>query len=217
MNKPEEQYGYILIDTPERRQQFQPKLATDEYFSESRNGWYPVVDQYAKNQVANTSFIWTFTYRRKIDPGEGFEIIPFNTVIGFYNMEDWEAGFLGNDGVIWWIKTDVCGCHSSFAAIYGKPISGGKQEIIVAMRRPKQSPVKPKDVHLETMCKILDDIMKVKTDMENILKKAGREPEKTACEKAWDKYAERTHSIVNYWAAKSIFEAGWKAGGGPEN
>lgn len=72
MNQPTREYGWLIIDTPELKAKFAPRLSTDEFWSLTEGeGWLPV-------GPAVPRFTDCHAYRRRIDPGDGWEIVPAN-------------------------------------------------------------------------------------------------------------------------------------------
>ena len=89
-NKPDAGYGYVLIDTPEKKAKYAPKLSTDECFNPDGQWKSPLWD--------DGHFSADNIYRRRIDPGEGWEIVP---------EERWRLGDqFTTDGVEWFIMVE---------------------------------------------------------------------------------------------------------------
>lgn len=120
MSKPTNEYGKVII-TPDKFGQFEPKLATDEI-------WYN--DSWVVIKVHNfccDKFHSTCIYRRAIQPGEGFEIVPADVDI----TGDFEST---SDGINW----------RSFAFVWATtPRSQAASCDFLAFRRPIKQPVTP--------------------------------------------------------------------------
>ena len=84
--KPTKEYGYLLIDTPEKKRSFSPKVETDEFWHEEK--WKGVSKCTCPSCFG---FSEQNIYRRRKDPGEGFEIVPPNEV-EHSGMEYFEVG-----------------------------------------------------------------------------------------------------------------------------
>lgn len=87
--QPKQEYGYVIIDTEEKRKVFSPKVKTDQIWREAWAGNLTPDDKFWDNE----------TYRRRISPGEGFEIVPLSEAMKF-NWDKQEVGYT-SDGIKW--------------------------------------------------------------------------------------------------------------------
>ena len=97
---PKKEYGWVIIDTPEKKAQFGPRKAGDQYYGGIGNclHWEEAVwsSDSSKTSVgcAGSPFSESDIYRRRIDPGKGYEIVPGET----FETADME---FTRDGVAW--------------------------------------------------------------------------------------------------------------------
>jgi len=117
-------YGYILIDTDEKKRRFAPKRRGDHYchpLSHRSDDWIPV--------AGDPDFGNYLIYRRPIDPGECYELLPLDGVSPC-NTE------YTQDGVTWVKFHDAFKLASVREAISTPPFTTN-----IAYRRKKSAPL----------------------------------------------------------------------------
>jgi hypothetical protein len=116
MSTPTQEYGWVIIP-PEKHKEFEPPQKGDELWLDASSHWE------ARWAKPGTPFNLLYTYRRRIDPGEGWEIVPENECP--CNTEQ------TRDGVNWMSFGDIvpfetvrealaCGYHGNILAFRRK-------------------------------------------------------------------------------------------------
>lgn len=120
MSNPTKEYGFVII-TKANSQAFEPKQMTDDIWSGEQNKWL----QGGAKQYTNSRFQPASTYRRRISPGEGFEIVPADEKS--FSIGDIEHTF---DGLSWFRSTHAL--VNRLTCLYSD---------VLAFRRPIKQPV----------------------------------------------------------------------------